>query len=432
VSGPIAVLILGGGDALQADLRGAFARKTAYVESVAKPAEADPLTRRCHFDAVILIGGRNELRWWKRTRAEGLVSRAVLISNRLDNGLLLDALRSGVEDVFEMPLDARAVTGRILMLEENRPVAPAGGGLPDEPELVGDCDELREIKTLIERIAPLPATVLIEGETGTGKELIARRIHSLSGRRGPFVAVNCGAIAPELLESELFGHRRGAFTSAHQGRDGLFVAAAGGTLFLDEISEMPVAMEVKLLRALEESAIRPVGADREIPVDVRIVASTQHDLPDRVREGRFREDLFYRLNVIHLVLPPLRQRAGDIVRLAEHFSRLVSAEAGLPAVDLDAAARARLTAHAWPGNVRELRNLIERATLMGQFPANEPGPPAVLQESGGWGYPLDWTLDQVKIDHMRRMVDACGGNKSLAARRLGVSRKTLDRKLPAG
>jgi DNA-binding NtrC family response regulator len=304
----------------------------------------------------------------------------------------------------------------------------ANGG--EGQDLVGGCAEMDVVKGVIERVAPLPATVLIEGETGTGKELVARRIHARSGRRGPFVPVNCGAIAPELLESELFGHTRGAFTSAHQGREGLFVAARGGTLFLDEISEMPIAMEVKLLRALEESTVRPVGADREITVDVRIVASTQHDLQERIRQGRFREDLFYRLNVIHLKLPPLRHRGDDIVELAEHFLASAAAEAGLEAPLLNRDIRARLIEYPWPGNVRELKNLVERATMLGRFPDSEPAVDTRRPETGGSGYPLDWTLEAVKRDHMRRVVEACEGNKSRAARRLAVSRKTLDRKLP--
>ena len=219
---------------------------------------------------------------------------------------------------------------------------------------------------MVERVAPTPATVLIEGETGTGKELIARLLHERSGRRGPFIPVNCGAIPPELMETELFGHAKGAFTGAHQQRDGLFVAAKGGTLFLDEISEMRSDLQVKLLRALEESRIRPVGADREVPIDVRIVASTQPGLREQLANRRFREDLYYRLNVVHIVLPSLRERPDDIPLLAQHFMRRVADEFGMAPVELDAAQLGKLCAREWPGNVRELRNFVERTAADGR------------------------------------------------------------------
>jgi transcriptional regulator with PAS, ATPase and Fis domain len=242
--------------------------------------------------------------------------------------------------------------------------------------------------------------------------------------------VNCGAIAPELMESELFGHSKGAFTGAHQLREGLFLAANGGTLFLDEISAMRRDLQVKLLRVLEEGAIRPVGTDREVPVDARIVASVQPGLAERVADGRFREDLFYRLNVAHIVLPPLRERPDDVEVLARHFMELAAAEFGMPPVQIEEAETRWLCSRPWPGNVRELRNLVERAVLMGELPGM--GPIAAVHEpTPGGAYPLDWTLEEVKQEHMRRVLHAHDGNKSAAARKLGVSRKTLERKLGA-
>jgi DNA-binding NtrC family response regulator len=235
-----------------------------------------------------------------------------------------------------------------------------------------------------------------------------------------------------LLESELFGHAKGAFTSAHQARDGLFVAARGGTLYLDEISEMPFALQVKLLRVLEEGTLRPVGSDLEVPVDVRIVASTQHNLVALVRERRFREDLYFRLNVAQVNLPPLRDRCDDIGQLARHFMDALSANLGVEPLPLDDRAIARLREHSWPGNVRELKNVVERSLMLGELalgqlvPAGQPEPQPVAE------YPLDWTLEEVKDHHMSRVLRAMGGNKSAAARRLGISRKTLERRLNLG
>jgi DNA-binding NtrC family response regulator len=293
--------------------------------------------------------------------------------------------------------------------------------------LVGDSRSIQAVRSLIGRIAPTRATVLIEGETGTGKELVARLLHEESGRRGPFVPINCGTAPPDLLECELFGHARGAFTSAERKREGLFVAAGGGTLFLDEINEMPLDMQVKLLRTLEEHTIRPVGANHEIPVDCRIVVATQANLADLVAAGGFREDLCNRLDVIRIALPPLRERRQDIPLLAAHFTERLAADLGVPARPIEPAHLAAFVGHDWPGNVRELRNVVERTLHLGGLP------PDSLQPGERRGappeYPLDWTLEQVKRHHMARVLEATGGNKSAAARRLDVSRKTLERKL---
>jgi DNA-binding NtrC family response regulator len=281
----------------------------------------------------------------------------------------------------------------------------------------------------VERVAPTCATVLIEGQTGTGKELIARLVHERSGRRGPFVPVNCGAIPPELMETELFGHAKGAFTGAHQQRDGLFVSSRGGTLFLDEISEMRSDLQVKLLRALEESRIRPVGADREVPIDVRIVASAQPGLREQVQQRRFREDLYYRLNVVHILLPGLRERPDDIAPLVQHFMQRVADEFGMTPVTLDETELASLRTRDWPGNVRELRNYIERTVLMGGAPGDEADDVPTPDVRVIGAYPVEWTLEQVKQAHIERVLAHNQGNRSATARQLGVSRKTLERRL---
>ncbi|MDX1528931.1 MAG: sigma-54 dependent transcriptional regulator, partial [Gammaproteobacteria bacterium] len=274
-----------------------------------------------------------------------------------------------------------------------------------------------------------------EGETGTGKELVARAIHSLSSRQGPFVPVNCGSISPDLLESELFGHVRGAFTSAHSSREGLFSFAHGGTLFLDEISEMSLSMQAKLLRALETKSIRPVGADREVPVNVRVIAATNRRLSTEVDNSRFREDLFFRLNVLAITVPPLRERTDDIAELARFFSQELASELRVPPVPLSHEDVMTLKRYQWPGNVRELRNVIERSLLLGRLPGDFFSDGGANSEdraaSPGGHLPLEWSMAEVEKHHMLRVVEAMNGNKSRAAKSLGVSRKTLERKLKA-
>lgn len=300
--------------------------------------------------------------------------------------------------------------------------------------IVGTSSAISEMCAVVQRVAPTTSTVLIEGETGTGKELVARAIHSLSGRDGPFVPVNCGSISTDLLESELFGHTKGAFTSAHSSREGLFSYARDGTLFLDEISETSLAMQAKLLRALEEKRVRPVGADREVPVNARVIAATNRQLANEMNEGNFREDLFFRLNVLAIMVPPLREHADDILALASHFSSLLASELGVTPIPFAHEDIAQMQTYAWPGNVRELKNVIERSLLLGKLPRDFFSDSTIYGHTGDGAdacqaLPLSWSLDEVEKYHMLRVLESSAGNKSRAARSLGVSRKTLERKL---
>jgi DNA-binding NtrC family response regulator len=406
-------------------VRRALARQFGLVEWADSTAAADRLLPRCHFDCVIVqadSAADPALNWVARLRQEAGPARLILVAGDGGVELAAAARRAGASGCLAWPLDVESVRESVRGLS---PSAAPGRAV----ELVGESAAMRLVRNLIARIAPTPATVLIEGETGTGKELVARLLHQHSGRRGPFVPVNCGAIAPELMESELFGHAKGAFTGAHQLREGLFMAANGGTLFLDEIGSMRRDLQVKLLRALEEGGVRPVGADREVPVDARIVASTQPGLADHVREGRFREDLYYRLNVAHIVLPPLRERPDDVATLAAHFMARVAVEFGMPAIDLGPQDVDWLRSRAWEGNVRELRNAVERAVLMGEWPRTAPAAAPAAAVPPEAAYPLEWTLEQVKQAHILRVLGAHDGNKSAAARQLGLSRKTLERRL---
>ena len=423
------ILLLGGAGSEAARLRRSLARHFLLVEHARDLDAAQELTQRCRFHCLVLVDPQEP---WDTLRGEskGLPSQVLMVADRNRADTAVDALRSGVSDVLLRPFSTEQLVAAMTKLGDDHAPGPSGGITQVRRKLVGDTSSIQAVRALIKRIAPTPANVLIEGETGTGKELVARLLHEQSGRKGPFIPVNCSAIAPDLLESELFGHTRGAFTSADRMREGLFVAAGGGTLFLDEINEMRLDMEVKLLRTLEENTIRPVGSDREVSVDCRIVASTQADLGELVEQQRFREDLYYRLNVIRIAVPPLRDRREDVPLLAAHFVDNLSAEMGLAPVDLELLQLDALRAHDWPGNVRELRNVVEQILLLGRLPAESflkpvrrpPGPP---------DYPLDWTLEQVKYHHMTRVLESSGGNKSAAARRLDISRKTLERKLGA-
>jgi two-component system response regulator HydG len=305
-------------------------------------------------------------------------------------------------------------------------------------EMVGKSPPMHEVFDLLSRVAETEATVLITGESGTGKELIAHALHKRGRRReGPFVAVNCAAMPEQLLESELFGHVKGAFTDAKASRTGLFVTAQNGTLFLDEIGEMPMGMQVKLLRALQERTVRPIGGSAEQAFDTRIVAATNRDLETEVAEGRFREDLFYRINVVRIHVPPLRTRGSDMLLLAQHFIERFARVNDKRVTGLSSGAAEKLLAYAWPGNVRELQNCMERAVALTRFEhvvvddlpekVRDYKASAVIVDSED---PSDLlSMDEVERRYILRVLEAVGGNKTQAAEVLGFDRKTLYRKL---
>ena len=319
---------------------------------------------------------------------------------------------------------------------------------PSGTRLIGVSSDMQTVRLLVEKVAPSPATVLITGESGTGKEVVARRIHELSGRKGPFVAVNCGAIPEHLLESELFGHERGAFTGAVTARAGRFEQAKGGTFFLDEIGDMPSVMQVKLLRVLEERVIERVGGVRSIPVDVRLVAATHRDLATRIDEGKFREDLYYRLSVFPVELTPLRERPVDIPPLIEEFVRRLHDQKSVVLCFSDAAIE-KLQQYAWPGNVRELVNLIERLAvtrsdgyvdqqhLPWPIVDDEPELPDVLDSAlqappvtlPAGGLDLKQHLARIERDMIERALAESNGVVQHAATKLGIGRTTLVEKI---
>lgn len=305
--------------------------------------------------------------------------------------------------------------------------------------ILGESDCIRSLRALINRVAGTDASVLIVGETGTGKELVAQTIHKLSGRRdGPCVAFNCAAVPAGVLESELFGHSRGAFTGAHEVRRGLVQSADGGTLFLDELGDMPSSTQSRLLRVLQERVVRPVGSDTTIPVDIRVLSATHFDLEDAVRDGRFREDLLYRLNVICVEIPPLRKREDDVLVLAQHLLAEYSEHMGKTVERFSSAVVQRFLSYDWPGNVRELSNCVERVVALTDGPevqlASLPRKITKHKARSDTGLVVTdvsdlVTLEQLERDHILRVLELVRGNKARAARILGLSRKTLYRRL---
>lgn len=356
------------------------------------------------------------------------------------------ALRAGAYDFVTKPVDLDLLSISLDRGLQHRHLQETVRLLKDqvrrqqpENELLGESAAMQKLRQQIGRIAGLDTSVLIAGESGTGKELVARALHRNSPRQdGPFVAVNCAALPESLLESELFGHVRGAFTDAREPRKGLFVEATGGTLLLDEIAELPLSLQPKLLRVLEDQRVRPLGSSTEIRCDVRVLAASHCDLDKAVAEGRFRSDLYYRLNVIQLELPPLRQRGNDILLLAMQFIDQISRRFNKSVTGLAEPAAACLLAYDWPGNVRELRNAIERAvalTLHDQLIVDD-FPEAIRRRSGSPSpstlaraeEPV-LTLEEMEQQYIRRVLDRFDGNRTLAARLLGIDRKTLYRKL---
>jgi two-component system response regulator HydG len=355
------------------------------------------------------------------------------------------AIRAGAYDFITKPVQmeelvltlTRAVQHRQLG-EEVKRLRTAVEAIGSQGQMIGDSPPMKEVYALLWRVQDTDATVLITGENGTGKELVAQSVHQHGRQKaGPFVAINCAAVPETMLESELFGHAKGAFTDATTSEAGLFVCANGGTLFLDEIGEMPLSMQVKLLRALQQRTVRAVGGNREVSFDARLVCATSRDLETAVEEGRFREDLYYRINVIRIHLPPLKARGNDVLLIAQHLIERFARQANKLVIGLASPAAERLLSYAWPGNVRELSNCMERAVALTQVDhiTVEDLPEKIRTfRSNLFVLPTDnpaelLSMDEVEKRYLLKVLQAVGGNKTVAAQILHFDRKTLYRKL---
>jgi len=422
------------------------------VDGLTDARAALEAVRHTAYDLVIsdiempALRGLDLLRAMQEVRADQLV---LLITAFGSVDIAMQAVRAGACDFLAKPfpiesllltveraLRERELRREVIRLRRTQPREASG-------DLVARSVAMRRAITMAQRAARSDTTVLLTGETGTGKGALARVIHAESARHArEFVAVNCAALPAPLAEAELFGVRRGAFTDARESRAGMFVAANGGTLFLDEVGDLSLDVQVKLLQALEAGRVRPLGGTGEVMTDARVVAATNQPLELLLREGRFRPDLYYRLNVIRIELPPLRDRREDIVPLVDLFLERAASDG--PVIGVSAAAMRRLVAHAWPGNVRELANVIARAVALCEHDvilpedlgldnasATPSAPLSVRAESATDTAPQNMRLETVELTHIRRVLAAHDGNKAAAARALGINRRTLDRKLRA-
>ncbi len=417
------------------------------VATAASGNEALSVLETEHFDLVITdlrMEGLSGLDLLREVKVRAPDTEVIVVTAYASYDSAIQAMKAGAYDYLKKPfrvdeilLVCERALERHRLAQENVALKRKLAATIRFSGIIGKSEAMRRVFQLIDRVAPSRSTVLIVGESGTGKELVARAIHERSPRASkPFMAINCGALPASLLESELFGHVRGAFTGADRDRPGLFRKTQGGTLLLDEVSELDQGLQVKLLRVLQERTVRPVGSDREEPVDVRVLAATNKDLGALVAEGRFREDLFYRLNVIQVRLPPLRERREDIPLLVDHFCRKYGPEAGKPNVRFSPAALKRLMDYDFPGNVRELENIVERAVILCEgdevtpeevldLAPSERAQPVTLDRLVLEGKSLDDVLAEMETRLITEALARTGGNRTRAAKLLGVSFRSL-------
>jgi DNA-binding NtrC family response regulator len=436
---PARVLVVDDDAGVRYTLREILASEGLAVDEAADGAEA---LRRFEAQPAALVvtdlrmPGMDGMELLRRLQARAHAPRVVVITAHGSERQAVEAMKAGAHDYFRKPFETDellAVVRRALeavrLAHENERLQ---GELALARTMVFASEPMRRLAVLVGRVAPRDVTVLLTGESGTGKERVAEAIVLASPRADrPFVRFNCAALAPELAEAELFGHARGAFTGATRARPGLFGEADGGTLLLDEVGELAPNAQAKLLRVVQEGEVRPVGEERARKVDVRVIAATHRDLEEEVRRGRFREDLFYRLNVVHLRVPPLRERPEDVPVLARHFLARFAERFGVAPLRATDALLSRLTAHPWPGNVRELENAVERLVALsppdgpdlGLLPGGEP------QADDGGELPLKERVQAYERGLVVEALRATRGNRTEAARRLGISRVTLHDKL---
>jgi two-component system, NtrC family, response regulator AtoC len=439
------ILVVDDDEAMRLLLVQGLTSATTVAESVARGQDALARVAAADIDLVITdlrMPGLGGLELCSRIVEQSPGLPVIVMTAFGDYEAAVNAVRAGAYDFMAKPVRmdvlrlavARAVSHSRLRREVRRLKSSLEGKQP--AGLVGESQAMQALRDLLARVAPSGSSVLVTGESGTGKEVVAKALHAQSGAPGRFVAVNCAAIPEQLLESELFGHEKGAFTDARAPRTGLFAEANGGTLFLDEIGELPLGLQPKLLRALQERTIRPIGGRRDVPFDARLVCATNRDLALAVDDGRFRQDLYFRINVIEVPIPPLRARGNDVLLLAAHFLEQFAARAKKPVLGLTPEAAAQLLRYPWPGNVRELANVIERAVAL---TAHDHVTLADLPRSIGERRTAEVVIGSdasqlVSLEEMERryvlhVLEAVGGSRTAAAKVLGVDRTTLWRRL---
>jgi two-component system response regulator AtoC len=441
------VLVVDDEEGLRHMLAVLLTREGYATTAVGSAAQALSELERRHFEVIlsdIRMPGLGGLELIDEIRRRGVRATIIMMSAYGSLDIAIEAMKRGAYDYIAKPfkpdevvLVLRKAEERERLFRENQHLkrALAASDTAAAPGIVTTGGRMADVLKTVRKIAEYKTTVLLGGESGTGKELAARAIHNQSPRaKGPFVAVNCGAIPESLLESELFGHKKGAFTDAYRDKRGLFEEAHGGTLFLDEIGELPIGLQVKLLRVLQEETIRSVGATADRKIDVRVIAATVRDLPTEVREGRFREDLFYRLNVVYVQLPSLRERREDIPALIEHFLEKNNAKLGMSVESVTPEAMKLLLEHAWPGNVRELENTIERAMVLADGNRIEPDclPDKVREASDpirltlrSGELSIKKTVRVIEEELIRKALRETRGNRTNAAKILEISHRAL-------
>ncbi|MDP4032478.1 MAG: sigma-54 dependent transcriptional regulator [Pseudorhodobacter sp.] len=427
----MSILVLDGDPAVQHFLAQTLRPLCLRIEAASNAAAASRCLDAQHYDLVIfenVMPGQSGLEWLTEQRAAGFAFDAVLMTAHADLDTAIYALQAGAADLVLKPFRTNQIVNAVRrciaqrqLRRENflRKHQLGAEGQAARGRLLGHSPQIEAVRDALERAARQPTLVLLTGESGTGKEIAARTLHAMSERADrPFVAINCAALSAGRGAAELFGEQE----PGGKGRDGMLLRASGGTLFFDEIAGLPLPVQATLLRVLDDNRLWPVGADGDQPLNLRFVFATNADLERAVTQGQFRSDLYHRINVLRLHLPPLRERVGDIADLAKMFIARLSQELGVAPLHLSTAVALNLARHDWPGNVRELRNMIERSLILGAFPAEfaaASDPPEVEAVEA---------LHVMERHHIQMVLEACGGNRAEAARRLGVSRKTIDRK----